>query len=111
VSSTFSYCRWPEGYVCELCGSKETWYMSSRRSFRCQHCNNQRSITADTLFHASHKSLLEWFLARYLVTESKKGISAVELAHHLGMRDSRRAARMKKTDSRGHDRPQRTIPA
>ena len=89
-------CRWPEGYVCEACGSKEAWYLSARRSFQCQHCNNQRSITADTLFHASHTSLREWFLALYLVTESKKGISALELAHHLGMRDSRRAARMKK---------------
>ena len=70
--------------------------MVARRSFQCQHCNNQRSITADTMFHASHTSLYEWFLALYLVTESKKGISALELAHHLGMRDPRRAARMKK---------------
>lgn len=45
---------------------------------------------------ASHTSLREWFLALYLVTESKKGISVLELAHHLGMKDSRRAARMKK---------------
>jgi hypothetical protein len=70
--------------------------MSARRYFQCRHCNNQRSITADTLFHSSHTPLLEWFLAIYLVTESKKGVSALELAHHLGMRDSRRAARMKK---------------
>lgn len=88
--------RWPEGYVCEACGSKEAWYMSARRSFQCRHCNNQRSITAETMFHASHTSLREWFLALYLVTESKKGISSLELSHHLGMRDSRRAARMKK---------------
>jgi hypothetical protein len=79
-----------------MCGSKEAWYLSARRSFQCQHCNNQHSITADTLFHASHTSLLEWFLALYLVTESKKGISALELPHHLGMRDSRRAVRIKK---------------
>lgn len=69
--------------------------MSARRSFQCQHCDNQHSITADTMFHASHTPLREWFLALYLVTESKKGISVLELAHHLGMKDSRRAARMK----------------
>jgi ISXO2-like transposase domain/Transposase zinc-ribbon domain len=88
--------RWPAGYVCEACGSKEAWYMSARRSFECRYCHHQRSMTADTMFHASHTSLQEWFLALYLVTESKKGISALELAHHLGMKDSRRAARMKK---------------
>jgi len=88
--------RWPEGYVCEGCGSKEAWYMSARRSFQCKHCDNQRSITADTMFHGSHTALREWFLALYLVTESKKGISALELAHHLGMKDSRRADRIKK---------------
>jgi hypothetical protein len=88
--------RWPDGYVCETCGSKEAWYMSARRYFQCRHCNHQRSITADTMFQASHTSLREWFLALYLVTESKKGISVLELAHHLGMKDSRRAARMKK---------------
>ena len=89
-------CRWPEGYVCESCGSKEAWYLSARRYFECSYCHHQRSITADTLFHASHTPLKEWFLALYLVTESKKGISNLELAHHLGMKDSRRAARMKK---------------
>lgn len=87
--------RWPAGYVCEKCGSKEAWYMSARRSFECRYCHHQRSITTDTMFHASHTPLQEWFLAIYLVTESKKGISALELAHHLGMQDSRRAARMK----------------
>jgi ISXO2-like transposase domain/Transposase zinc-ribbon domain len=88
--------RWPDGYVCEDCGSKEAWYLNGRRTFQCCYCNSQRSITADTLFHGSHTPLREWFLAFYLVTESKKGISILELAHHLGMKDCRRAARMKR---------------
>lgn len=88
--------RWSEGYVCEDCGSKSSWYLSARRSFQCQDCGVQRSITADTMFHSSHTPLKEWFLAIYLVTESKKGISALELAHHLGMNDSRRASRLKR---------------
>lgn len=87
--------RWPEGFVCESCGSNEAWYLSARRSFQCCYCNRQRSITADTMFHRSRTSLREWFMAIYLVTESKKGISVLELAHHLGMRDPKRAARIK----------------
>ncbi len=82
--------------MCEDCGSKDFWYLSARRSFQCQYCNSQRSITADTMFQASHTPLREWFLAIYLVTESKKGISALKLAHHLGITDSRRASRLKR---------------
>jgi transposase-like protein len=87
--------RWPEGYVCERCGSKESWYLPGRRAFECQYCSAQKTITADTLFHRSRTPLKEWFLAIYLVTESKKGISGLELQKHLGHRDERRAYHMK----------------
>lgn len=88
--------RWPEGYVCESCGSVEAYYISNRHTYECKHCGHQHSITANTMFHRSRTPLLEWFLAIYLVCESKKGISGLELAHHLGMRDERRAYRLKK---------------
>jgi hypothetical protein len=39
--------------------------------------------------------LREWFLAIYLVCESKKGISGLALARHLGMKDERRAYTLK----------------
>ena len=88
--------RWADGYVCESCGSKEAWYIKARRLFECQYCHKQRSITAETMFHRSQTPLKEWFLAIYLVTESKKGISGLELQRHLGHRDERRAYHMKK---------------
>ena len=47
------------------------------------------------MFESSQTPLYEWFLAIYLVCESKKGIRQEELAHHLGMKDVRRAARLK----------------
>lgn len=34
-------------------------------------------------------------MAMYLVTTSKKGISVLKLAHHLGMLDPKRASRIK----------------
>lgn len=87
--------RWPEGYVCESCGSKEAWYITARRAFECKHCRAQKTITSDTMFHRSRTPLREWFLAIYLVTESKKGISGLELQRHLGHGDERRAYRLK----------------
>lgn len=87
--------RWPEGFACGNCQGKSAWYIQSRRSFQCSFCDHQESITANTMFHRTRTPLREWFLAIYLICESKKGISALELAHHLGMRDERRAIRLK----------------
>lgn len=87
---------WPQGFQSPHCGGQGGWYLKARRSFECQHCHRQESVTAQTLFHRSRSPLREWFLAIYLICESKKGISVLELAHHLGMKDERRAERMKK---------------
>lgn len=86
--------RWPEGYVCEQCACVESWYWSHKRSFECKGCRAQKSLTGGTMFHRSRTPLKEWFLAIYLMTESKKGISGLELARHLGMKDERRAYRL-----------------
>jgi transposase-like protein len=87
--------RWPEGFVCGKCKSKNAWYIQSRRTFQCKHCDHQESITANTMFHRSRTPLKEWFLAIYLICESKKGVSGLALARHLGMKDERRAYTLK----------------
>lgn len=87
--------RWPDGFVCGGCQSKDAWYIQSRRTFQCKHCDHQESITANTMFHRSQTPLREWFLAIYLICESKKGISGLALARHLGMKDERRAYTLK----------------
>ena len=86
--------RWPNGYVCEACGSMEAGYHTGHRRFQCKSCYKQKSITADTMFHKSHTPLKEWFLAIYLMSQSKKGISSLELQQHLGGKDERRIAHM-----------------
>ena len=42
-------------------------------------------MTAGTLFHDSHLPLWKWFLAVYLMAESKKGISAKQLQRMLSV--------------------------
>ena len=44
--------------------------------------------------HFSQTPLKEWFLAIYLMSQSKKGISSLELQQHLGAKDERRVAHM-----------------
>ena len=42
-------------------------------------------MTAGTAMRGTKLPLAKWFLAAYLVTHSKRGVSAIELAKHLGV--------------------------
>lgn len=44
-----------------------------------------------TVFHDSHLSLRKWFAATYIMTESKKGVSALQLQRMLGLGSYRTA--------------------
>src|SRR2546421_3157680 len=75
--------RWPEGVECPKCGSKSISRISTRKQFDCNSCRKRFSVTAGTIFHDSHLPLWKWFAAVYLICESKKGISALQLKRML----------------------------
>ena len=75
--------RFPEGFVCPKCGSREYYYLKSRRSCQCRHCRRQTSVTAGTVMHRTHLPLTVWFWAIYLCATDKRGISAKGLARQL----------------------------
>lgn len=52
---------------------------------QCRHCRHQSSLTAGTVFAYSKLPLTVWFLAMYLLTQQKNGISALELKRQLGV--------------------------
>ena len=78
--------RWPEGFVCPKCGGRKHSYAKARRIFQCSACRAQTSVKAGTLFHKSRTPLIKWFLAIYLLTQSKNDIAALELARQLGVK-------------------------
>jgi transposase-like protein len=75
--------RWPDGVECPRCGSKSVARMEDRHQYQCRSCRYQFSVTAGTIFHDTHLPLWKWFLAVYLIVESKKGISANQLKRTL----------------------------
>ena len=77
--------RWPDGVRCPRCESDKTSRIKTRGQFDCDGCRYQFSVTAGTLFHDSKLPLWKWFLAIYLITESKKGISANQLKRTLAV--------------------------
>jgi len=76
--------RWPEGFRCAGCGHDRAYSHKKRLIEECRACGKQHSILAGTLFEQTKTGLARWFLAIYLVTSSKGGISALELQRQMG---------------------------
>ncbi|WP_420462035.1 IS1595 family transposase [Candidatus Palauibacter sp.] len=77
--------RWPSGVCCLRCGDTDVWEIESRNQWECSSCEYHFSVTAGTIMHRSHLPLRKWFLAIYLMCESKKGMSAKQLERTLGV--------------------------
>jgi len=77
--------RWPDGVRCPDCGSKSISRIKTRNQYDCNGCRSRFSVKSGTVFHDSHLPLWKWFLATYLITESRKGISANQLKRTLGV--------------------------
>src|SRR4029077_2465195 len=75
--------RWPDGVRCVRCDSDKISRIYKRNQFHCESCKYQFSATAGTIFHDSHLSLMKWFAAIYLLSESRKGMSANQLKRTL----------------------------
>jgi transposase-like protein len=83
--------RWPDGPKCPRCESAKLSRMRKRDQFDCDSCGYQFSVTAGTIFHDSHLPLRKWFVAVYLMTESRKGISANQIKRMLAIGSYRTA--------------------
>ncbi len=77
--------RWPDGLECPRCGGKTISRITTRHQLDCDSCRYRFSVTAGTIFHDSHLPLWKWFLAVYLIVESKKGISANQVKRTIGV--------------------------
>jgi transposase-like protein len=75
--------RWPDGIVCPACKSDKISRILARNQFDCDSCRYQFSVLSGTIFHDTHLPLHKWFLATYLLCESKKGMSALQMQRML----------------------------
>lgn len=77
--------RWPDGIKCPRCQSEKISRIHERKQFMCDGCTYQFSVRVGTIFHDSHLPLSKWFVAIYLMGESRKGVSANQLKRTLGV--------------------------
>lgn len=79
--------KWPDGFVCPNCAGRAatTFRRRNLNYWQCSQCHHQASLTAGTLFEHTQLPLTTWFLALYLISQSKSNIAALELSRHLGV--------------------------
>jgi transposase-like protein len=77
--------RWPQGVCCPRCESVTVTAIKNRPQYSCNNCEYQFSVKSGTIFNDSHLPLWKWFLAVYLMTESKKGMSACQIQRSLAI--------------------------
>lgn len=79
--------RWPTGFFCPRC-ARTTYCMvlnDGRPLLQCNTCRRQTSLTAGTLFENTKLPLAKWFLAIYLLSQAKTGLSALALKRQIGV--------------------------
>jgi hypothetical protein len=77
--------KWLEGFACRECKAQSYCVLKCRALYQCNKCHHQTSLTSRTLFAGTKLPLQTWFLAIYLLTQSKTGLSALALKRQLGV--------------------------
>lgn len=80
----FDRTRFAEGDFCPHCDHKKIHRFKDGR-YRCASCKKDFRIGTGTIFGESKLPLRKWFIAIYLLTTSKKGISSIELSEQVGV--------------------------
>ncbi len=87
--------RWPDGPACVHCGCTEVVALHGKATRpgvkKCYACGKQFTVTVGTIFEDSHIPLRKWLMALALMCQSKKGISAMQVMRHLGIKSYKTA--------------------
>lgn len=84
----FTKMRFRNGEYCPHCGHKKIHLFSDGKRYRCAKCKQDFTIRTKTVFGESKLPLKKWFIAIYLLSTSGKGMSSVQLAKQIGVRQS-----------------------
>lgn len=80
--------RWPDGKViCPHCGHDKCYVIENNSKFKCasRECYKKFSVKVGTIFEASNIPLTKWFMAVYLSSSHKKGVSSYQLGKDIGV--------------------------
>ncbi|NQU85556.1 MAG: IS1595 family transposase [Mariniphaga sp.] len=78
--------RWNDEPVCPYCGHEKSYVINTTergKRWKCADCKKQYSVRIGTIFEESRLPLKKWFVAIYLITAHRKGISSHQLARDI----------------------------
>ena len=79
--------RWPNGPVCPACGEAKRIYHKGDGLYRCNADLTVFTVRSGTIFEKSKVPLHKWLYAMYLLVTARKGISSLQLAKQIGVRE------------------------
>ncbi len=77
--------RWGDNITCAHCQHSKVYKFSDSKRYKCAKCRKQFTATTGTIFEGSKIPLQKWFIAVYLATSHKKGVSSLQLSRDLGV--------------------------
>lgn len=78
--------RFPDGFVCPSCGVKEYYPIYRRNLCQCKKCRKQTSVTAGTVTHCTHLSLVLWFWGNLSLCQRQAGYLCISAVPNAGNR-------------------------
>lgn len=78
---------WSGGRACGYCGTLEASSPIKGRDgyYQCKSCRKQFTVMVGTVFERSHIPLNKWLQAAFILSASKKGMSAHQMSRMLGI--------------------------
>ena len=77
--------RWPNGIHCPRCESKEYFFLSTRRIWKCKGCKKQFSVKIGTIFEDSPIGFEKWLPTIWMIANCKNGVSSYEIHREIGV--------------------------
>lgn len=79
--------KWNKLPVCPFDETSKV-YKCKNNQYRCKNTGKYFNVKTGTMFENSKVSLRKWFMAIWLVTSHKKGISSIQLGKDIGVRQA-----------------------
>lgn len=75
--------RFGKGFKCPRCRHEQGVKITTRLLMQCSKCHYQVSVTSGTAMNNTKIPIQKWYYAIYLITSSKRGLSAKELQRQI----------------------------
>lgn len=77
--------RWGKEIHCPYCNSKDIGNRQQDLRYYCKNCSRIFSVTVGTQLHDTRLPVKTWIYAVAIITDAKKGLSAMQLQRNLGI--------------------------